>query len=238
MKEHDDVETKLHNIWHKIRKERLSNDREAILLLQCEAGWNLLDCMKVLAAKKQGVGVMILCRSLFERAATVDYLATSNEPNLIADYIDYGKIVAFEVAREMDTPQLLLNNLKAEYDKLKARFGKRTWHKGSVSSLVEKTEFNKVLQPGESGLYQGFYKETSSIAHGDSFILLHHRPITGWTLGLEPDEFHDWAIQGLSMGYIFMACMMASVSDGLDLPVESDFDELHPLLESLPSSAT
>jgi hypothetical protein len=238
MKEHDDVETRLRDIWQRMIRETFSNDRETVLILQCEAGWNILDCMKALAAEKQGAGVMILCRSMFERAAAVDYLAKSPEPGLIADYIDYGKIVAYEVAQNMDAPQSWLDNFKAEYATLKAKFGKNTWHKGSVSSLVQDTEFHKALQPGESGLYQGFYKEASSIAHGDSFMLLRHRPSTGWTLSLESDELHDWAVQGLSMGYIFMACMLASASDGLDLSVRSEFDGLHRLLESLPSRAT
>src|SRR5262249_52797198 len=142
-REHSDIEANLWNIWQKLRKDNYSNDREATLLLHCEAAWNMMEAIKTRAAQKQGTSVMILCRSMFERAAAVDYLARSTEADLIRDYIDYGKIVAYEVAEAMKAPQSWLDNFKAEYDAIKTKRGQKKWHGGSVSSLVKRTEFHK-----------------------------------------------------------------------------------------------
>ena len=179
---------------------------------------------------------MTLCRGIFERTAAIDFLAHSADPQVLDDYIDYGKLIAYELMDALNGPPQILARMKPEYDTIKARLGDRKWHRSTIQKLVERS-FDTALGPGEKSLYQTFYKEASSFAHGDSFAVLRHRPATGWTQVFDADEQEDWGIEALSLTYQFFASMLFQVQDRSGMGLESKFDAMIPDLELLPREA-
>jgi len=179
---------------------------------------------------------MSLCRGILERTAAIDFLANSTDPQVLTDYIDYGKIIAYELMRDLDGPAQELARMKPEYDNLKARFGKRKWHAMTIQKPVERS-FDTALGAGETSLYETFYKEASSFAHGDSYAVLRHRPATGWMQVFDPEEQEDWGVQAPSLTYQFFAGMLFQVQKRCGMGLEARFDAMIPAFEQLPREA-
>lgn len=235
-KAHKRVQRQLLEIWRKMKRHRPGDLMEETLRCQCEVAWSVVDSVRLLCDKRQGVAAMVLCRGMFERTAAIDFLANSTDPQILTDYIDYGKIVAYELAVGLSAPQKILDAMKPEYDAIKARLGNRKWHRTTIEKLVA-ASFDTALAAGEKSLYKTFYKEASSFAHGDSFAVLRHRPATGWHQLFDPDEQSDWAIEALSLTYQFFASMLFQVQIRCHIDLEEDFNAMIPALEELPRSA-
>jgi hypothetical protein len=207
-REHKAIQRKLLHVWKRIKQHDPQNDIQNIAMLQCEAAWDLIHSMRILAEKKHGAAVMILCRSLFERSAATDVLINAGDAQIIRDYIDYGKTIVYEVGEAMKAPQEWLELQKTQYDAIKRRLGRKKWYGSTkIEDLVNKSQHGQVLLPGEAGLYRTFYKEASAISHGDSYLFLSHRdPKTGWQMQFDANEMEQWGIQGLSTGYQIFRC--------------------------------
>lgn len=233
---HKRVQRHLLEIWEKMKRHAPRDLMEETLILQCEVAWSVVDSIKLLCNRHQGVAAMVLCRGMFERTAAIDFLANSSDPQILTDYIDYGKVIAYELADGLNAPQQILNPMKAEYETIKARLGNRKWHRTTIERLVA-ASFDTALGPGEKSLYKTFYKEASSFAHGDSFAVLRHRPRRGWHQVFDPDEQSDWAIEALSLTYQFFASMLFQVQIRCHMDLQDDFTAAIPALEELPRSA-
>jgi Family of unknown function (DUF5677) len=232
---HKDAHRELRKIWKRMKRHAPADEMEETLILQCEVAWNMVDCIRLLAEKKQGVAAMILCRSIFERTAAIDFLANSTHSQVLTNYVDYGKVIAYELAEALGASSAMLTAMKPEYDAIKSRLGNRKWHGTTIENLVAQS-FDKALLPGEKSLYKTFYKEASSFAHGDSYVVLRHRPKKGWHQVFDPDELRVWAIQALSMTYQYLASMLFQVQIRCKLGLEDDFQKsLIPILEKLPN---
>jgi hypothetical protein len=210
LRQHKKVQRHLIEIWKRMKRQRQADLMHETLIRQCEVSWSVVDSVALLCSKRQGVAAMILCRGIFERSAAIDFLANSADPQILADYIDYGKTIAYDLAEGLNAPQHIRDAMKLEYDAIKARLGKKKWHGTTIEKLVE-ASFDTALGPGERSLYKTFYKETSSFAHGDSYAVLCHRPARGWCQVLDPDQQQDWAIEALSLSYQFFASMLFQV---------------------------
>lgn len=122
-----------------------------------------------------------------------------------------------------------------EYDTIKARMGKRKWHGGrTIEDLINKSPHRQVLQPGESGLYNTFYKEASSLSHGDSYVFLSHTPNDGWQLTFDSTDRAAWGVRGLSLSYQILAATLNTVQDTIGMNLNEKFEDLIPDLEVLP----
>jgi hypothetical protein len=169
-------------------------------------------------------------------SAVVDVLAHSSDPQVVADYIDSGKVVVYEVGKAMGEEQGWLAPQQKDYDAIKTRMGKKRWHGGTtIENLVNKSQHGQVLNPGESGLYQTFYKEASSLSHGDSYVFLTYELTSGWRLAYSKSERTRWGILGLSLSYQLLAASLYSVQETFDLALEKDFRMLIPALAALPN---
>jgi len=228
---------KLVRVWNRIQKHRPTDDRQRILQLQCQAMWDILDSARLLVEKRRGVAAFILARSIFEYSATVDVLARSKNPQLLADYIDSGKLVCYEVGSAMGAGPHWLAAQRTEYDAIKTRMGKKKWHGGtSIENLVNQSQHGLVLLPGESGLYKTFYKEASSLSHGDSYVFLAHTPEVGWQLRFDETDRASWGTRGLSLSYQVLTATLHTVQDTFGMDLNDEFQALIPDLQALPSS--
>jgi Family of unknown function (DUF5677) len=235
-KEYRIVHLKLVRLWNQMKKRQPEDDRERVLLLQCEAMWDVIDSMRVLIEKKRGVAAFILSRSIFEYSAATDVLARSTDPQLVTDYVDSGKVVLYEASKAMGACAVLLSAQQGEYKAIKSRMGKKKWHGGrTIEDLVNKSQHGHVFVPGESGLYKTFYKEASALSHGDSYVFLSHSPEKGWQLTFDQADRALWGNRGLSLAYQIMAPTLQAVQKALGMDLNDKFDALIPDLESLPS---
>jgi hypothetical protein len=144
MRKHRTVHLNLVRLWNQIQKHDPIDDRQRVLQLQCQSMWDIVDSIRLLVEKKRGGAAFILCRSIFEYSAAVDVLAHSSDPQLLADYVDSGKLVVYEAGKAMGADPAWLAAQQKEYDTIKARMGKRrgwrlTFDKTDegVPSLVE-----------------------------------------------------------------------------------------------------
>jgi hypothetical protein len=82
-------------------------------------------------------------------------------PNKLQDFVDYGKMVAYEIVeataqnvsgtRDIPAPSpeyLQAFRAKADYDNVRKRFGNNKWHGKSIKTLVENV--------GMKALYDSF----------------------------------------------------------------------------------
>lgn len=234
-KEHRTVHLKLVRLWNQIQKHKPIDDRQRVLQLQCQAMWDIVDSIRLLVEKKRGVAAFILCRSIFEYSAAADVLARSSDPQLLTDYLDSGKLVLYEAGRAMGADPAWLAAQQKEYDTIKTCMGKRKWHGGrTIEDLINKSQHGQVLQPGESGLYKTFYKEASSLSHGDSYVFLSHTPKNGWQLTFGNTDRAAWGVRGLSLSYQVLAATLHTVQNTLGMDLNHKFEALIPDLEVLP----
>ncbi len=101
---------------------------------------------------------------------------------------------------------------KSKYDSLKKRFGGRKWHGTSVKGLAQAA--------GMDALYESFYKETSAISHGDSFITLSYRS-GAWRLSKDVRSWGDCEM-ALPFSFLLIANLYHRTVYGLKLPFVRD----------------
>lgn len=232
---HRTVHLKLMRLWNQIQTHEPIDERQRVLQLQCQSMWDIVDSIRLLVEKKRGVAAFILCRSIFEYSAAVDVLAHGSDPQLLADYVDSGKLVLYEAGKAMGADPAWLAAQQKEYDTIKARMGKRRWHGGkTIEDLINKSHHGRILQPGESGLYKTFYREASSLSHGDSYVFLSHTPEKGWRLTFDKADRAEWGPRGLSLSYQVLAATLHTVQDALEMNLTDKFQALISDLEGLP----
>ncbi|HEX3153067.1 MAG TPA: DUF5677 domain-containing protein [Candidatus Angelobacter sp.] len=148
----------------KVMADKRDDQHVAAIRSRVEICWEIYTSVLILTAEHLGVSSFGQCRNLFENIVSTVYLA--KHPELLQDFFDHGKLIAYESLRDMGLDQKKLDVVKAEYDAIKPRFmqGNRalSWHKTTVKELVETS--------GLAGMYPTFYKKASSVAHGDGFI--------------------------------------------------------------------
>jgi hypothetical protein len=233
--EHRAVQLKLSELWNQIQKHEPRDTRERVLRLQCQAMWEIVDSIQLLVEKKRGIAAFILSRSIFEYSAVVDVLARSTDPQLLADYVDSGKLIVYEVGAAQRADPAWLSEQQAEYDTIRSRMGKRKWHGGrTIEDLINKSQHGQVLEIGESGLYKTFYKEASSLSHGGSYVFLSHTLGNGWQLTFDKTDTTTWGVRGLNLAYQVLAATLHTVQDAMGMNLDQEFQALIPRLEGLP----
>jgi hypothetical protein len=110
------------------------------------------------------------------------------------------------------------------------------WHQTTIEKLVERS-VDTALGAGEKSLYKTFYKEASSLAHGDSYVVLRHRTGKGWFQVFDPNEQENCAVEALSLTYEFFASMLFQVQIRFKMELEQLFNKMIPDLEQLPHEA-
>jgi hypothetical protein len=156
---------------------------------------------------------MSLCRNLFELVLGTVFLI--DNPDKLQDFVDYGKIIAYELAEEMGADQKYLEAFrqKASYDMLKKRLGHNKWHGQSVKGLAE--------QIGMRKLYHSFYKESSSIAHGDSYVTLGYKG-GDWRFSKDVRSWSKYREAALDFSFTSVAILYHKTVHSLRLPLVED----------------
>lgn len=154
----------LAEVVFKVLGDKRDEPHVAAVRSRVEICWEIYTSVLTLSAEHLGISSFGQCRNLFENIVSTVHLA--KHPELLQDFFDHAKVIAYESMRDMGLEQKKLDVVKAEYDAIKPRFmqGKRvlSWHKSSVWELVDAC--------GLGGTYPTFYKKASSVAHGDGFI--------------------------------------------------------------------
>jgi hypothetical protein len=213
-------------IGSKINRYHGNSDHINVCVNQCRVAWEWLNSVQCLAAYDYGLGAISLCRNLFELVAGTIFLI--DNPNNVQDFVDSGKVVAYEVTESMMNADpnytstlgvdpkkyLLAFKDKADYDNLKKRFGKEKWH-GHKSI---KTLANAV---GMKVLYDGFYKETSAIVHGDAFATISYKN-GAWGLEKDVRSWSSYCDAALDFSFTSVATLYHRAVHKLGLPFVPD----------------
>lgn len=201
------------NIGMKINQHQSSEQHTQVVVNQCRVAWEIFNSIHCLAAYDYGLGAINLCRNLFELVVGTIFLIENQDK--LQDFIDYGKKIAYELAESMGADQeyLAAFKRKADYDNLKKHFGRNKWHGKSVRGLVEAVGMEK--------LYESFYKEASSIAHGDSYITLGYRD-GGWRFSKDVRSWSNYCEASLTFSFVLMANLYHRTVHRLKLPYVRD----------------
>jgi hypothetical protein len=138
-----------------------------------------------------------------------------DNPNKLSDFINYGKVVGYEIAEQSGADEKYLKAFrqKADYDRLKKHFGQNKWHGKSVRRLAENAGMNQ--------LYQSFYKEASSIAHVDSFVTLGYKK-GKWGFSKDVRSWSDYGDTALVFSFMTIAILYHKAVHTLELPFVRD----------------
>ncbi|MEE8113848.1 MAG: DUF5677 domain-containing protein [Nitrososphaerales archaeon] len=201
------------NIGGKINHHQSSEPHTEVVVSQCRVAWEISNSILCLVAYDYGLGAMSLCRNLFELVVGTIFLIEN--PDKLEDFIDYGKTIAYEVAESMGAEQKYLAAFKqkANYDNLKKHFGREKWHGKTIRGLAEAA--------GMANIYESFYKEASSIAHGDSYVSLgyHDRK---WQFSKDVRSWSSYCEASLTFSFLLMANLYHRTVHKLKLPYVRD----------------
>jgi len=218
------------NIGGKINRFRGDEDHTNVCVNQCRVAWEWLNSIQCLIAYDYGLGAISLCRNLFELVAGTIFLIEN--PDKLQDFIDCGKVVAYEIAESMiETdphyatslgvdPQKYLREfrIKADYDTLKKRYANAKWHGNqSIKTLADAV--------GMQNLYKSFYKETSAIAHGDSYATISYKNGV-WGLQKDVRSWSSYCEAAMDFSFLAMSTLYHRSVYKLRLPFVSDIQAL------------
>jgi hypothetical protein len=197
----------------KINNYEPRGDLAEAVLSQCRVGWEVLNSIQCLVGYDYSLNAMVLCRNLFELVIGTVFLI--DNPDKLNDFINYGKVVGYEIAEHISADEKYLKAFrqKADYDRLKKHFGQNKWHGKTVKRLAENA--------GMSQLYQSFYKEASSIAHVDSFVTLGYKK-EKWGFSKDVRAWSNYGDTALVFSFMTMAILYHKTVHGLDLPFARD----------------
>jgi hypothetical protein len=202
------------NIGMKVNGCNGNDDHGNACVNQCRVAWEMLNSIHCVIAYDYGLAAVSLCRNLFELVAGTIFLIEN--PTKLQDFIDYGKVVAYEVIESMpgaDPVYLQALKTKGDYDNLKKRFGREKWHGKNIKSLAEAC--------GMKVLYTSFYKEASAITHGDSFITLSYKN-GAWGLARDVRSWSSYCEMALDFSFTAMAMLYHRAVFKLKLPFVRD----------------
>lgn len=202
------------NLGMKINQQKSEDSHAQAVISQCHVAWETFNSIQCLIAYDYGLGAMSLCRNLFELVIGTVFLI--DNPDKLQDFVDYGKIIAYELAEEMGADQKYLQALrqKADYDTLKKRLGHNKWHgQKTVKGLSELIGMKK--------LYQSFYKESSSIAHGDSYVTLGYKR-GDWRFSKDVRSWSKYREAALDFSFLSVAILYHKTVHSLKLPLVED----------------
>lgn len=205
------------NIGTKIN-DYAGNDRHADAVInQCRVAWETFNSIHCLVAYDYGLGAIGLCRSLFELVVGTIFLIDT--PHKLNDFTNYGKLIACELSEALGAEQDYIQALmdKADYYNIKKRFGSGKWHGTSIKGLAEAGKME--------GLYRSFYKETSSIAHGDSYMTLGYKG-GAWELSKDVSDWSHYCEVSLEFSYLLMSTLYHKAVHSLKLPFVGDIQAL------------
>ncbi len=205
----------LANIGMKINNSAPTDKQAEVMINQCRVAWEVFNSVHCLIAYDYGLGAMSLGRNLFELVLGTVFLA--DHPEKRQDFIDSGKIIAYELAEKMGADEKYLKAFKekSEYDKLEKKLGRNKWHGTTVRGLAESLK----LGP----LYDSFYKESSSIAHGDSYATLGYKS-GRWQFSKDVRSWSKYCEVALTFSFLSMAILYHKVVHSLNLPLRNDIE--------------
>jgi hypothetical protein len=202
------------NIGMKVNGYQGENDHVNVCVNQCRVAWEMFNSVHCVIAYDYGLAGAVLCRNLFELILGTIFLIEN--PGKLQDFLDYGKVVAYEVVEAMpgmDPKHVQAFKTKADYDNLKKRFGREKWHGQTVKKLADTF--------GMKMLYDSFYKETSAITHGDAYITLGYKKGV-WGLSKDASSWSSYCDMAVDFSFTGMATLYHRAVHKLKLPFVSD----------------
>jgi len=147
----------LDSIRSSIERYQSDNKHNEVIINQCHLGWEVFDSVQFLVGYDHGLSAMAQCRNLFEMVLGAIFLIEN--PHKLPDFLSHG------IIRESSTEQTKVQDcLASRQDIARQSAGDEKWHGQQISKLA--------IQAGLEDIYESFYKESSSIAHGDPSLTL------------------------------------------------------------------
>jgi hypothetical protein len=201
------------NIGVKINGYETNGGLAEAVINQCRVGWEVFSSIQCLVGYDYNLNAMILCRNLFELVIGTIFLI--DNPSKLDDFINYGKVVSYEIVEQVGADEKYLEAFKqkADYDRLKRHFGQSKWHGKTIKGLAESA--------GMKQLYQSFYKEASSIAHVDSFVTLGYKR-GKWGFSKDVRAWSNYGDTALVFSFMTMAILYHKTVHSLELPFVRD----------------
>ncbi|MEA2203373.1 MAG: hypothetical protein QOE77_149 [Blastocatellia bacterium] len=201
------------NLGMKINRCEASGMLGEAVINQCRVGWEVFNSIQCLVGYDYSLNAMILCRNLFELVIGTIFLI--DNPGKLNDFIDYGKVIGYEVAEQTGAEEEYLEAFKqkADYDRLKRHFGQNKWHGKTIKRLADSAGLNQ--------LYHSFYKEASSIAHVDSFVTLGYKR-GKWGFSKDVRAWSNYGDTALVFSFMSMAILYHKTVHSLELPLLKD----------------
>lgn len=202
------------NIGMKINQQKGEDPHTQAVLSQCRVAWETFNSIQCLVGYDYGLGAMSLCRNLFELVIGTAFLI--DHPDKLRDFVDHGKVIAYELAEELGADQeyLQIFRQKIGYDELKNRLG-YNWHGQTVKKIAELI--------GAKELYRSFYKEASSIAHGDSYVSLGYNK-GEWRFSKDVRSWSKYRETAVVFSFMSMAILYHKTVHTLKLPLVEDIN--------------
>jgi hypothetical protein len=210
-----------------------AGDHKRAVKAQCHVAIEHYAAIIHLVGAKMGLAAYGLTRNLFEVVLGTLYLA--HDSNHYDDFLRFGTKIHYELVRDTDPSVAVLHAWvpdeldvrKNDYDALVAHFGKaNNWSKKSVRDLAPLVGFGQ--------LYRTYYKAASSIAHGNSFILLKRLNFHSWEIEVNRKSWDDYSELAGCFAYLTVANLFVGVDEILHLGYDyerkalTDYIQGHP----------
>jgi hypothetical protein len=212
----------LTGLAHRLLATRQSESFRHTVLLQCAIGWHHYHAVILLVAHRFVVQGWVLSRTLFELVVSTLYLLKN--PDMLPEFVDYGKLVFYESALVAGLSEAELAPIRPECEKIKTRFGKRrrNWHGKTINELAEIV--------GLGGMHRVFYKSASAAAHGDGMQTLSFGS-RGWRQSLRSVSNEKRAASVRYESFMVIGTLLLHVNEVLDVGLIDEAKALFLLME-------
>lgn len=215
----------LYPLIEDVFRSHSATDHKRAVKAQCKVALEQYAAVLHLVAADLGLPAHGLCRNLFEVMLSTLYLA--RDESRYDDFLRFGTKIHYELVRNVDSRVAALHSWvpeeldvrKLDYDGLVAHFGKsNNWSKKSVADLAPIIGYEQ--------LYKTFYKESSSIAHGNSFVLLKRNHFHAWEIQAEEKTWHKYTELAGRFSYLTVAHLFVDVDETLGFGHTEDCHQL------------
>lgn len=204
----------LYPLIEAVFRSHAAGDHKRAVKAQCKVALEQYAAVLHLVSADMGLPAHGLCRNLFEGVLSALYLA--RDENRYDDFLRFGTKIHYELVRNVDPRVAALHSWvpeelavrKIDYDSLSAHFGKsNNWSKKSVADLTPIVGYEQ--------LYKTFYKEASSIAHGNSFVLLKRNHFHSWEIEANEESWQKYTELAGRFSYLTIAYLFTDVDETL-----------------------
>lgn len=176
------------------------------------------------------------CRTVYENVLSTLHLL--HDKKRVENYLDHAKVLSFELNEVLGRDPRELDVVRAEYQAIKPKFlGKNdrplNWHKMSIAKLAEAVDIDRSIALGEGQgffpyMQKTFYKQASSLAHGEGFLGMHYGK-EGWYYDVKNYELSGLDVIALNFSYSIVTMLCESIIRHFGLPFDKELAHINEI---------